>query len=233
MPADPLPRRAALAGLAAIAAFSGARAQTRTTRPDILRLPPGNRLAFSILREGVTVGSHVVSFARTGAALRVTSEVSIVIRFGPIPVFRYTHHVEETWALAADGSGVLREASARTDDDGAKHFMRAHATSSGLAVQSDQGGRYTAPPGTLIATHWNRAELDGPMVNPQGGKLLAPQVQIDPTAPVALADGRSVEARRYVLTGDAKLDLWYDLSAQWAATRFVAQDDSVVLYRRV
>ena len=233
MRADGLPRRAALAGLIGCGLAPLAGAQPCAAGAEGLPVPPGGRLAFTILRSGATVGSHVVRFARTGAALLVTSEVSIVIRFGPIPVFRYIHHVEEAWDMNADGSGALRSASANTDDDGTKHFMRARATPQGLAVESDKGGAYTAPPGTLIATHWNRAELDGPMVNPQGGKLLAPQVRIGPTAPVALADGSAVEARRYALTGDARLDLWYDLSAQWTATRFVAQDDSVVLYRRV
>lgn len=224
---EPLSRRTVLAGIAAAAA-APARAA-----PAKLPVPPGNRLDFTILRAGATVGSHALRFARQGAALQITSDVSIVIYLGPIPVYRYTHHVDETWDVAADGSGALTHATAATNDDGAKHFMRARATPHGLAVEGDQGGSYTAPPGTLIATHWNRAELDGPMVNPQGGKLLAPDVTRGKLAPVKLANGQSVEAHRYALTGDATLDLWYDLAAQWTATRFVASDDSVVLYRRV
>jgi hypothetical protein len=233
MRADAPTRRAVLTGLAATAVATPSRAQQRPTEAEALRIPPGDRVEFHILRSGSRVGQHVVSFTRSGARLQVASRVEIVIRLGPIPVFRYTHSVDEDWRIAADGTGMLVAANAHTNDDGTKHFMRAEATPRGLAVQSDEGGSYTAPAGTLIATHWNIAELDGPMVNPQGGKLLMPDVVRGPRAPVPLAGGGSVEAHRYALSGDVTLDLWYDLASQWAATRFVAQDSSVVLYRRV
>lgn len=233
MPAEAV--RPGRRGLLAAAGGLLAAALPRPARAG-LPVPADGEILFDILRGGARIGHHRVSFAapdggRDGG-LAVTSQVEIVIRFGPIPVYRYTHHVVEHWRREAQG-GRLLAATAQTDDDGTRHFMRARATPGGLAVQGDEGGHYTAPPGTLIATHWNRAELDGPMVNPQGGKLLSPSVQVAAPAPVPLARGATVEARRYRLTGDARLDLWYDMHNEWAATRFVAKDDSVVLYRRV
>ena len=42
-----------------------------------------------------------------------------------------------------------------------------------------------------------------------------------------------VPARRFNLSGDARLDLWYDRSNSWAATRFNPEDGSEVLFERI
>lgn len=222
MQAEPrgIGRRGLAAGLAAVLAVPRAAGAA-------LPVPPGDRLAFHILRGDSEIGSHTMIFTQRGQNLVVTSDVKIVIYLGPIAVFRYVHHVIETW----DG-GRFIAAEATTNDDGTAHFMRARQSAEGMMIDGSISGRYVAPPGALLATHWNRAELNGPMINPQGGKLLEPVVTPEPEAPIPLADGRRIPARRYSLTGDTKLDLWYDRADVWSATRFVAQDGSVVLYRR-
>ena len=192
-----------------------------------LPVPSSRSLNFRILRKGDQIGTHSINFHDDGTALRVEVAVGILVKFGPIPVYRYDHRVIEIWQ-----GGALVSADAKTNDDGKAHFMTARLGPEGLLVEGSAGGPYVAPPGAILANHWNRAELDGPMINPQGGKLLRPIVSPGKEESVALASGRIVPARRYNLTGDAKLDLWYDHSDTWTATRFVAEDGSEILYER-
>jgi len=128
---------------------------------------------------------------------------------------------------------VLIAADGKTNDDGKARSMTARLGPEGLVVEGTLGGRYVAPKGTMIANHWNRDELKGPMVNPQGGKLLRPVVTPGPEQAIALASGKTVPAKRFSLSGDVRLDLWYDRADMWTSTRFVPEDGSEVLYERI
>ena len=108
--------------------------------------------------------------------------------------------------------------------------MRTEWTPEGLWVDSTDVTRYLAPPDALPATHRNMAELVRPWINPQDGRLLHPMVGPPTSAEVALADGRWRAAERYRLTGDARLDLWYDSERHWTALEFDAHDGSHINY---
>ena len=215
-------RRAVLGGLAALSMSRIARAD------DASPIPASGSLGFRIVRNGNAIGKHLLTFRQDGDTLRVEVAVDIVVTIGPIAVFRYVHRSSET--LRDD---VLIAADGRTNDDGKQASMTARLGPDGLQVQGSAGGNYVAPSGAMMANHWNHRELDGPMINPQGGKLLRPVVTPYPEELIALASGRNVAARRFNLSGDAKLDLWYDRTQTWAATRFVAEDGSEVLYERL
>lgn len=215
---DRLSRRSALAGLAVMATGI---AGTASAAP----VPPDGSLVFRIRRKGSEIGQHAVRFRQNGDALRVDVTVEIVLKFGPIPVYRYNHRASEDWR-----GGALVAADGKTNDDGTAHAMTARLEPDGLQVDGSDSGRYVAPLGALTANHWNQRELDGPMINPQGGKLLRPVIVAYPEEPIALASGRKIPARRYNFSGDAKLDLWYDRSGTWSRTRFIAEDGSEVFY---
>jgi hypothetical protein len=40
-------------------------------------------------------------------------------------------------------------------------------------------------------------------------------------------------AKRYVLTGDLDVELWYDVSDTWVGMRFSVDDGSVISYERM
>jgi hypothetical protein len=215
-------RRTMLGGFAAL---SVARAACAAEASPI---PASGSLGFRVVRNGDEIGKHVLTFRQEGELLRVDVVVDIVVTLGPIAVFRYVHRSSETLR-----GGLLIAAEGRTDDDGKQASMSARLGPGGLQVQGSTGGNYTAPAGAMMASHWNHRELDGPMINPQGGKLMRPVVTRYPEGQIALASGRNVAAKRFNLSGDAKLDLWYDRAETWTATRFVAEDGSEVLYQRV
>ena len=190
-------------------------------------VPESGRLAFQAFRNGSAIGTHSLAFARRGAELGVTIAVDYVVKFGPIPVYRYALRATETWR----GDDLL-SVRAETNDDGETAFMRADRVDGRLVVDGSKSGRYTAPAGAIAATHWNRREIDAPMINPQNGDLMVFTVAPRGATTVTLASGVATEALHFALTGPSALDLWYDRAGVWVALRAVARDGSLITYVR-
>ena len=91
-------------------------------------------------------------------------------------------------------------------------------------------GDYLAPPDTSPATHWNRRQLDGPMVNTQTGELMRPAIAELGTETVARVDGAQMRATRYNLSGDARFDIWYGERGDWAGLSFKGGDGAEIRY---
>lgn len=215
--------RAGGAGLAGSALLARPR-PARATLP----VPPSGGLAFAIMREGSRIGTHSVGFREAGGALTVTIAVDIAVGIGPLTLFRYTHNNVERWQ-----DGVLLGFDAKTNDNGTPAVATATRGEGGLVVEGTKAPRYTAPPDALAATHWNRAELAGPMISTQDGRLFHPRVVDEGAGAVTLADGGTLPANRYALTGDLVLTLWYAADGSWASLEFHADDGTTVTYQRL
>lgn len=193
--------------------------------PSWAVVPPSRRIAFDVVRRGSRIGAHTIDFRDEAGALVVDIALDIVVRAGPIAVFRYRHRATERWR-----DGAFLSLVSRTDDDGTAAFANVERRADGLlAVEGSKSGRVTAPAAALPATHWNYRQLSAPMINPQHGEVLTPAV-LD-RGEETLADGRgAARARRFAITGPAPLDLWYDEARIWRALAFKAQDGSAVTY---
>jgi hypothetical protein len=108
--------------------------------------------------------------------------------------------------------------------------MTARLQGDALAVQGSKSGHYVAPPGAILATHWNRAELNGPMINPENGELMTFTIVDKGTGPIEAA-GKTIEAAQYALTGPATINLWYSQQNVWSALKAMATDNSMIDYR--
>jgi hypothetical protein len=117
-------------------------------------VPPSERLAFRLVREGNAIGTHVVSFDRLDNGLDVHIAVDIAVRFGPLVLFRYTLRGLEQWR-----NGSVVHLDATTNDNGTPDQVRADRDTRGLWVEGSQAPRYLAPSDALPATHWNMARL--------------------------------------------------------------------------
>ncbi|HEX3673839.1 MAG TPA: DUF6134 family protein [Rhizomicrobium sp.] len=190
--------------------------------------PPTGALSFRVSRNGSVIGTHALKFATVGDALTVTVAVELAVSFGPIRLFHYKHDTIERW-----NAGRFDSLDSKTDYDGEPGFATVRRDAAGLIVEGSKAPRYTAPVGTLAATHWNRAELAGPMVNPENGLLLTPRISDKGMSSVALASGASIPARQYDWRGKDDLDLWYDEKNVWAGLTAVAGDGSKLVYERL
>ena len=212
-------RRTFLAGLASLTGRSALAG---------LPVPPGGHLTFRLIRHGSTIGTHEIGFGRDGDALNVDTSVDVLVKFGPVPLVRYTHHNRETWH-----HDRLVQLSSSTDRNGTRLRMSARRTEAGLAVEGSGTRPYIAPDDALPTTYWNPRMLLGPMIGTQDGGLVKPVVTLQPVAPIRVASGGSIHAKHYSLTGDLDLDLWYDHSDTWASMRFSVADGSEITYERL
>lgn len=216
-----MPRRELLIGGGSAVLAGLLPAAARAAMP----VPPGDRLGFDILRKGSPLGSHVLTFTSAGDRLTVKVAVGLTYKLLGITLYHYTHHCTEVW----DGGEVVALDS-RTDDNGKPCALTARREAGGLVVEATGMARYTAPANALPATHWNQRELDGPWINTQDGKLLRPRVAPGGAETIPAAHGRSLNARRFDLSGDVQMAMWYD-RVGWAGLSFV-RSGSPVRYER-
>ena len=198
--------------------------------PAMLRaaLPvPGDRLGFDIMRKGTKLGTHELSFERSGDTLTVHVVADLVVKIGFITLYRYSHHATERWI-----GDQLVALQTNTSDNGTPNQVTGRRDASGLVVEGTKAPRYTAPANALLATHWNRRELDGPLINAQDGRLMHPKIAAVGNDMIPTATGTQIRASHYALTGDVQLDMWYDAKPSWAGLGMKAMDGSMIRYER-
>jgi len=186
-----------------------------------------NRLAFRILRNDTPIGSHVLDFTARDDGFDVHIAIDIAVKFGPLTLFRYSLTATEQWR----GGAVFR-VEASTDDDGTRGTMQGQREGDGFWVSGSRAPRYRAPDNAIPANHWNRDEMRVPWINTEDGRLFRPKVVNAGTQAVLQANGTSVTAQHYALSGDVDVDLWYDADGHWVSLAFKGKDGSVVRYER-
>jgi hypothetical protein len=215
-----LDRRHFLSGACASLWLSDARAAT-------VPIVDGAQLAFSVFREGREIGAHTLTFARNGDVSNIQVAIDLVVKLGPVPVYRYEHRATEIWNGANFAS-----LDATTTDNGKRMTVKAQRLTKTVSVESSIQGNYEAPVNALPSTHWNRRMLDGPFFNTQWGDLMSNAVTPRGGATVETASGRKINVRRFEIVGQLTLESWYDDQQTWAGLQFKGQDGSQIVYKR-
>ena len=191
-------------------------------------LPPADRLAFDVWLGKRQLGTHDLVFHPSpDGGLVVDVMVDIAFRVGPITLYRYSHRAQERWA-----GGQVTRLSTTTLDNGTRHRVEGQRAAGGLMIEADGKPAYLAPADALPATHWNRRELDGPLINTQNGELLRPHIAAEGPGTVTTASGRPLRVNRYALSGPVALTLWYDEAQEWAGLSFTKAGSEVRYARR-
>jgi hypothetical protein len=207
--------------------LAGAAATVRSASAA-LPVPPGDALAFRLIRHGDEIGRHTVTFERQGDTLTVRVTVDALVTLLSIPVVRYAHRVVEVWQ-----GGTLSSVTGETNKNGQHEWVNARRGNEGLVVLGSKTERYIAPEPAGCTSYWNKRLLDGPMISLEDGVLLRPKVVEERVEPVPLASGGTIPADHYNLSGAFKVDLWYDRTDTWASLGLPAADGSYVHYERL
>lgn len=180
---------------------------------------------FEVFRNGERIGHHRVEIARDGERSVVNVDINLRVTFGPLTLYRYVHQSREEWR----GNRLVSLVSS-TDNDGDAETLRAVAEGDGLKVN---GTRFTGmlPADTMPTSYWRGDFVRRhTIMDSQNGRVLDLRVQPE-SFETASAARDEIPARRFHLTGDIDLTLWYDREGHWVKSAFRAKDGSQVEYR--
>jgi len=182
--------------------------------PGLVRAAPRN-LTFAVFRNGTKIGEHHVSFSGEGSALVATTDATMTVKLGPVPVFKYHHR-----ALEHRNDGVFASLETSTVTNGKGEHVTAERTGGGVRVDCTYGKTTLAADANPM-NHWDRDIFDGgPLFNPQTGKIMKVKTA-------------RVTPGHVTIRGEAEMDDFYDDGGAWQSLTGKLDDGSRVEYRRV
>ena len=180
--------------------------------------PYDGKLAFDVVRGDKSIGSHVITFREVGDETHVDIDIKLAVKIGFLTVFRYEHTNREVWR-----NGRLVSVETDTDDNGKDFAIRALQQPDGFYVKT-LADESVLPMPVIPTSYWNPIILeDLRWFDTQRGILLDVDVEAGDLEQVLLANGQSVEARRYEVTGDLNITTWYTPEGEWVKLAFPAR----------
>lgn len=187
----------------------------------------GAQIEFEVLRDGTPVGRHQVHFEEHDDGLKVTSEMSLIVRLFTIPVYKFRYTAVEYWR-----QGRLHSLQVDVDDDGDKHRIEAKRNQEKMSVAGPDGPREFSG-GIFPTSHWNSTVLRQQRVlNTITGRINNVEITKAAFEDIEVGDGTRL-ARRYQYSGDLSVTAWYDTAGRWIKLSFMAKDGSQIEYRCV
>ena len=182
--------------------------------PTAALAAPPPRLAFAVYRNGTKVGEHVMSFSGDDDNRTVSTNVDMVVKVGPVPVYKYKHTAVEKWAggkwasieTTTNGNGKITKASGRA--------------MAGYVAITGPAGAVRGPADAAPLSHWNQASFGRPLFNQQEGKMLK-------------VTATRVKPGHWQIRGEAEIDDFYDANGNWLALRGKLEDGSKLEYKRI
>lgn len=184
----------------------------------------GQSHEFSVLRDGIPVGRHLLLFEREGDAVRVQNVFNIEVSFLGISLYRFDYRSRALWA--ADG---LQAIDITINDDGTNSEISGRRETTAFRIS---GENMATVEGTEIypTNHWNSGALSqSRLFNTLTGKMNNVTI-INAGEETVAVRGGTVRATRYVYDGELKLDSWYDRRGRWVKMAFKAKDNSDMVY---
>lgn len=184
----------------------------------ILPLAPGLALAapknltFAVFRNNAHIGEHHINFTGEGDSVTATTEATMLVKLGPVPVFKYRHQ-----AVERRSGAVFARLETSTVTNGKQEHVVAEKTGGGISVDCPSGRTLLAADANPM-THWNPKIFDGPLFNPQTGKMLKVKT--------------TRSAGHVTIRGEVEMDNTYDETG-WLTARAKADDGSTIEYRRI
>jgi hypothetical protein len=182
--------------------------------PRLARAAPRS-LTFAVFRNGTKIGEHHVSFAGEGSDLVATTDATMTVKIGPVPVFKYHHR-----ALEKRNDGLFASLETTTVTNGKDEHVTAERTGGGVRIDCTYG-KTTLAPDCNPMTHWNPQIFGGPpLFNPQTGKIMKVRTA-------------KVTPNHVTIRGEAEIDDFYDETGAWQSLTGKLDDGSRVEYHRV
>ena len=184
----------------------------------------GKSHEFSVLRDGIPVGRHIVAFDKKGEAVRARSSFYVKITFLGLSLYKFDYRSEALW----DG-GKMKAIDILIDDDGTQAEINATQQADRLWVNG-KIQKITVSSDVFPTNHWNKHVLTQSTVfNTLTGELNRVTITNAGEETVAVRGG-ALRATRYDYDGELKLTSWYDRRGRWVKMKFKAKDNSDMVY---
>jgi Domain of unknown function (DUF6134) len=187
--------------------------------------PGAARLDYTVVRNGESVGRHVIDIARDGDSTSVRISTNVVVKIAFIPVYRFEHQGLETWR-----GNHLVALKSQTNDDGTAHHVAVAMEGDHLRIAGD-GAQTTAAATILPASLWNSGIVyQSTLLNTLNGTQMRVSVA-DQGEEMVQARGTQVLAHHFTISGGLNRDVWFDASNTLVRVQFAAKDGSTVVYQ--
>ena len=182
--------------------------------PRIAAAAAPGRLTFAVFRNGTKVGEHVVTISGGDDLMTASTDVSMTVKVGPVPVYKYRHRATEKWR----GTQFV-SVETFTEANGKKQHVMAQSGSGAVTIDGP-AGMVRAAANAAPLSHWNTAAFGRPLFNQQEGKVLK-------------VTATKMAANHWAVRGEAEIDDYYDAAGQWMALKGKLEDGSTMEYRRI
>ncbi|MBV1885708.1 MAG: hypothetical protein KUG61_01400 [Parvibaculaceae bacterium] len=214
--------------LALFLSTEGVGATTIPNNDADIQVPPpvahlyGDSIEFDIVRNGVRIGSHNVTFEGGADALSVVTDFQLEVGALFITFFEMTYRSEALWQ-----DGKLTALSARTNRNGEASTVKAKFAN-GLLRGEGPNGPFTAPLGIYPTNHWNAGvKASTQLINTITGKVS--DVRLLPLGTEKVKTERGlIEATKYKYDGAIENEIWYDGDGRWVRMQFPSGDGSLI-----
>lgn len=212
-----------IVGISGLLLFTGA------ANPSARDISPfdlyGDRISFTVLRNGGEVGTHEVRFKRKSGNLVVTSQFDLRVRALVIDLYKYNYTSVARWS-----DGVMVQLNTDVYDNGEKSRVEARGNGKALAVATNAGQSRIKGP-ILPTTHWNPGVLSSSRVlNTITGQVNNVRIAAVGKERVETERGTAM-ATKYRYSGDLQTEAWYDTKGRWVKLRFKAEDGSTIEFK--
>ena len=199
-------RKLLWAGMAAVAGLLAAPAVHAADLKD-------GTTSFKVIREGDQIGTHTVTARHEGGDLVLDIAVDIKVKVAFITAYRYEQTRREVWR---DGKLIAFESD--TNDDGKKAKTSGKLEGDMLVVTGPDGTQKVRP--DIIPNSWWNPDLakQSELLSTFDSKILKVKIEDAGEESVDTAGG-PVKAHRYVLSGEAEREVWYDAEGRWVHMR--------------
>lgn len=185
-----------------------------------LPVPRGENLHFRVLRNGGPIGDHFMQFNPSGNNLTISTTAQLLVTFAGIPMFRYAVQAEEYWE-----NGIFQRLDSTVNFNGSPLEVHAERTAGGYSVEGTHVPRYTAPPNLMPLTYWNKAMMNGTVLNIQTAHCYPVTVNSPGWYKISTVNDGTITAQRFDLTGKLHISIWYDQYNNWAGLEFHKNGD--------
>jgi hypothetical protein len=161
-------------------------------------------LSFQVTRNGGAIGYHTYAFKPRKGGFEVRIEADIRVEFLLIPFFVYEQQGIEVWE-----NGRFKSMDYVTNDDGARHAVKAEARNGRLHVSVD-GKPASVHPEMIPGSLWHRPPPQADMMLDPGDGNPTP-LKVKPLGEETITvRGKPTRTTRLVWDDGLRRELWYD-----------------------